>query len=40
MPLNVNATNFSINKELSKNNIEISLYDNLNSDSFVKVGSE
>jgi len=40
MPLNVNANNFLINKELSKNNTEISLYDNLNSDSFVKVNSE
>jgi len=37
MPLNVNAENFFVNKELLKNKSEISLYENLNSDNFVKV---
>jgi hypothetical protein len=37
MPLNVNAENFLVNKELLKNKSEISLYENLNSGNFVKM---
>lgn len=36
MPMNVNADNFLVNKEWMKDNIEVSLYDNLISDDFVK----
>ena len=40
MPLNVNADNFLVNKGWIKDNIEISLYDNLISNDFVKFNSE